>query len=626
MLDFVQMSETDGSHIQRRTAVIVDVLTVLRSMYYSAQTDGPPTIEVNSSLILSLENMITRHFSNTDLVCIVCDQDEHVPVTKGHTQNSRSTSAGLLPEYELRLPGNTSLVPAHQLALWKQQQREEQEAATRSRFSFVNKDSIDVTCKKLGVDFEAFKTRPLIEQLALILDASASHPLPDPWEFAVDSRSGNRQHTLSYIVSMMCFSTMYAYTPPRGAQLVFDGHYCTYSNFPHEVLLPDDDRPLTDRPLVLSSAETQEPVVIARPLSTKPSRPLVSTAVALPCFGKKGIELDNQLGEADHKIFAIIHKLHMAFLSQSDALATQLDSMDLPYDPPCYEIVSCDTDIFLQSLWFLTQYRYLSSKYKPPTDSQVVRLPRIVIRGRGKSSDKDARFCDMLEIFLALDRRLNPDTSARSDKDKGCAILSYLAVGFAYGSDYTLGFSNITADTMYKAYNTHGSYIGELVAVQCDNEEFPHISVRAEAYLRLVLASYYVKYQPALTKRGVIDVGMMNVKVARAFTEASQGAKWSKLIANPTMPLPEFKSMMAAMAKRFPTDEHLLGRFMLLQYYITLVSQVGQSQLLLPDPLCSGYEKIDGNKSCVASNIRFVASSDYYGLASKREQLLSTAK
>ena len=609
VMEYAGESFMSGEELPRRAAVLVDWLVWLRSRFYIPKGLAHATHD-NGALLLTIVNLITSLYRKTDRVFLVCDDDNNLPITKGHTQAARSAAAAaVLPEHELRLPSNADLVPAHHQAMHKLACRASQDTETKSRYSITNDEPISKTWAKLGLDPAELPTLNEHQRLCRIVDASFSHHIPDPWESAIESRAGNRSRTLPWIVMALAFSSR-AYSPPPTAMLVIDGHYCKAEHLEGAGFLehrPSCHSTLRDWPLVFTHAVSEDEFIVssrAQTMIIENERPAVDVVCNVAHHASRPIHVNfyNSLGEADHKIFADLDRLYSAL------------PPDAPWNSNCYEIVSTDVDLFLHAIWYLTQKCYLG-----PTPLDYETLPRIIINDKKGSEDQ---YCDMRALFTKLDQKLNgaePDPIARARR-----LLSYIVVAFAFDSDYTIGFCYIVADTMFTSFFENADYIGDLVTIDRSPEAYPHLSVvlNEDAYIKLVLACYYRKYSSNLSRGGIVRITDLSVeRVAEVMSEVP-GKKYLQHMDNPTMDLKTFKTMQTMLSKRLPSLEQLFARYSLLQYYIIMVSQIGLPRMILPDPLTAGFELVDPSKPCARNNIRFIASNDYDNLADLRKELI----
>ena len=626
VMEFAGEAFAEHTTIPRRAAVFVDWLVWLRSRFYMPK-GGPVRTHDNAALILLIENLVTGLFRKTDRVFLECDCDKNLPVTKGHTQAARSAaSAAILPDYELSLPSNVDLVESHLKAMHNMSLRAALEGETRIRYSFINNEPEDRSWAKLGLPMSEYADLTPFERRRRIIDASLAHPIPNPWESAIESRSGNRARTLPYIVSALAYGQA-AYTPPEGTALVINGHYCRPEHFDPESSFgrflkqnPEIAAALPDWPLVFTREQPEvsptDIIAVSRIHTIDCGRELPDISVHYTASTRGGaapINFHNTLGEADHKIFADLDRLHESLRAS------------YPKNEHCYEILSTDVDLFLHALWYLAYKKYVepaacadAMEVEQDVPPQQLLLPRIIINNKKDSKDQ---YCDMLSLFTKLDQKLNdadPNPVARAQR-----IMSYLTVAFAYDSDYTMGYCNIVAATMFAAYFENMAYIGPLVTI---NTRAPFrnlmVEVDEKAYLHLVLACYYRKYKPHFASAGVLRLTDLGVEQAQRTMDKMHGHKHHASMSNPTMCLKGFSTMITTLSKRFPPTWQLLARFFLIQYYVVMVSQVGSPHVVLPDPLESGFELVNPAQPCSRSNIRFIASNDFDNLTERRKEMI----
>ena len=599
---------------ERRRVTICDLLIKLRSMFYrqggpSSALAGPSPMARNGEFVSAIRELCVSLFQKSDIVVLSCDQTEHVPIAKGHTQASRRIEPGVLPDYELLNPNLDPLLRLkHQQAMVVISNREEEEAGNQSRYSFVNDDDLALVCEKLGLNAGLIRSMPPSEQRRAIYNASLSHPIPSPWEFAVSSHSGNRPKTMRYL-TMALVASQRCLNPHPGGYLVIDGHCADMAMFEQQpnftVGLPSDVR-LQDCPLILSHSR---PATYLKdsfiPMDTGDTTPKVG--VTMPVRGVSGtrdVDFHNTLGEADHKMIHIIHRLH------TEAPPENKDAY--------YEIITTDTDTFLQVLWYLTQEYFLE---RVPQDD----LPRILLNRR---LAKEQNFYDMRALFAKLRLQVGEGHKFLSAKEECENMLSFLTACFAFGSDYTVGFPFITIERLMGAYVKYtGNCLPPLVELDGDAE--------FELRVRVVPGYYTLLYRLAFYEANQKKCDALAKKLGLDFPEDMDAGHLEAIgadliqsrlpvVDNPTIAFAAFRSALTILSKGAMPADQLLARLLLLQNYVSLVSQLGRDHLRLLNPMYFGYRRVDDSLPVTSDNVEMQANSDYYGLKSAREQIFRT--
>ncbi len=589
------------------TITMHDALMFMQGLAYTGNSGQMS----NGQIIRSINKIIAHSFQRSDNVALVFDQDEYVPAAKGPVQSSRRRVAALLSANELAQRFNENLIPAHNKAVEMLQIKARQEAETRERYSFVNDDPEHVVLQKLGFTEAQTESMSVAERRIAVLERSAEHPVPQPWQLAVDFHNNRRRFTIPYIVQMMTLVPDYLCPIPFGGHLIVDGHYCQPSHFEGE--------PQT---FVSNVKNLQNTPLVIRPISSGLSvpvlglsKPIVQTSMSLFSDGSKTFDFSNTLGEAEPKFFNMISKLH----SNRD-VALDFDRCSLG---PCYKIASTDTDVFVMALFYLGRHFYFQNGACAQSSESDLLPPLVVIEKRIKQKSD---YCIMNDIFHLLDAKLNGETICRSTR--AMRYFSFLAVGFALDSDYTVGYNWIVAKTLYSTFQSYMADIGPLVSINqsCgQSRAFELLQIDCGAFQRLVIYSYYSAHKKlfdaanrALRLSFPHDI---TVDLAQTIT-ANIPKDHLGLLDNPLIPLEGFRVSLSQLSKRFPPLEQLAARMLLVQYYLSMVSQVGSNELVLLNPLDFGYQKIDPTLPTNVSNLAFVASHDYENLTARREQLL----
>lgn len=610
----------------RRHVVICDLLIYLKSLFHRREipnTDvtGAPVSGKNEQLAQTLHDYVSRMFMRTNLVVLCCDQQEHVSPAKGPTQMLRSSEPRPLPDYELLNPGlDPSLRDSHNLTTRKIEERKALERTNAERYSFVNDDEPERVCYKLRLGWDYISRMRPVDQRRAIVNASLRFALPTPWEFAINSGSGNRGRAMRYMVELLVFSKE-CLNPPPGTHLVLDGHYTKGKTFEGFCEAAEGLAALADlpnRPLVLSHnsavprGDSESDGMFGTLAGEADSSPLVDTKLE---YCGEFIDFYNTIGEADHKILHVIERLQAA--KPVGAAGTMM------------EVITSDTDAFLHILWYLARKRYIDrvpfgelprvllNRPNPPVKQKPDEPPR--------STDKRL-FYDMRQIFCLLDLKVNEYVPPDEYLWRAESLMSLLTVAFASGSDYTLGFNNLTSDRLLSVHLASRDTPGCRPLVVFDFQQPPEsqISVCPAAFQNLYFATFYDKHKAkftAIAKKGAlrfpehltyVHIRTVGEQIVRNYLPVTE---------NPTIELKAFRNALSQLSKGALSPEQLTGRLLCLVLYVSIVSQLGNANIRLLDPLYFGFETVDETRPPSASNIRFTSDNDLYRLTEKRERI-----
>ncbi len=614
VMSYVGGGMVNGQTLPPRRAVICDLLIWLQPLTHRRSVSNPDftggSVEGrNDELAVRFTEYASQLFQQTESVFFCCDQTEYVSMAKGPTQMGRTSEPGLLPDFEVRHEGITKeLRDGHEKALSNIRMAQLEKKVTADRYSFVNDDQPEVVCHKLGLEYKYLSTMSPANMQRAIVNASLSQPLPSPWNFAISSASGNRGRTMIYLMQILIFS-LRRLNPSPGRQLIVDGHYCstktlsTYPWFDGDGL--ESDARLQDFPLVL----TNNAHVGMDDDKYTINSPLVGTQVTFDGkLGPKKFHLQNTIGEADHKMIYLVDRIH------SECPPKNPDDI--------YEVITTDTDTFLQFLWYMNRKHHIDQV-------PLKELPRVILL---RVIQGNASYYDMREIYRLFDAMINAGFENTSALSRAARVFSMLAVSFMYDSDYTIGFSFITIEKLFASYLAYRDdprpsvQIGNLVLVDLNRPVEMQICVEAHAFLKLYFLAFYDVHKTnfdKLAKKGMLnfpqDLKYEHVKAVGDFNIKS----YLDSIANPTMPLKKFRSVLTQLGRSALSREQLLARFLCLSNYVSMMSQLGQPNILLMDPMFFGYRRPDETQAASSINIECIATADLFHLTKKRKDLLA---
>ena len=547
------------------SAILVDGTMQLHSIGNSRRSPGGAEhTPTNDDVLIRLSNLFDQLFMRTNTLYFAVDQTPYVPLAKAHVQAKRNKTTAL-PEYEMLFPGNAGCKAVEQS---RKSQFEKQKIELQRENTAASMTLLDMESPSDVIVRKMGLDRP--PSTRELLEASRSFYLPRPWQDAVSG--ANRCKTMRYITRMLTESNA-AYNPPVGKTLILDGH----------ARLDNQDVPLVlewDKRLPRS----MHPSTLGYVPGAQHPRPVVTSEWTL----------ENQLGEADAKIIHTIDRLY-----------------DCGKGHRTFEVVTADTDATLQCMWYLARLV-----------RDTGQCPEVVVNRYSATANQ---FLSVNKLMAELIRDYGQYIQGKHDPF--VVVTNVLVVCFAHSSDYTTGYSEITGEKMLETLRMHHNYVGNL----CVSESMGPGSVPVvcpAAYVRLVLCSYYVKYQKHFEKSLYNTPAKLSVAGVIGVTSSLVAADWRPFVAHPERcptSIDKFKSMMSNLAKRCPPAQQIAHRFWLLQYYVFMVHQYGDPSLRLDHVKYYDYATSSPDGEFHRKAVSFMATNDYENRHYHRQQYVMNA-
>lgn len=388
---------------------------------------------------------------------------------------------------------------------------------------------------------------------------SANSPLPTPWKAVMESRDKLRRWVVADALTALLDGKSEHRIRQKtvgdllGKKIIFDGHCLEWADLAHMqgfmgVLAPDGEvyevKSFEKWPEYASCTVYNTPIVLEYDLK-----------------GNRGFYFDpsrsNTLGEAD---FAIFHHI------QRERPESSLSHV---------QINSTDVDLC-----------YLSMIYWAKRSCEGARVPLLLHMGFVKSApfQNDRKPLPLLEqdessaaegekkktpYYVVIERLVRsvcgffekPGEMAdeESPADTLNNVLTYVCAMISAGSDYTEPYEYVTHSSFFKAISERAQYIQELVRAVDDG--MYGIRLCSSAYVRLIKAAFCYS--------------RMNRVPFKDFHFTNMDTKHIRnLVAKTNSNNPE---------RNFPGTDEIVFRAGNVYYYMIMMYQVGESNLVLPE-------------------------------------------
>jgi len=564
-----------------------------------------------------------RYPELTDFV-ICYDKGEFVPIGKGHEHANRATQ--LTNSGSLSSSANTSI----------DADNDEQEAPP------VQSDTIKRTkgrAKKQKIPLDTTPTDgiPFKQRRPYIV---ATKPVPRDIGKAISDRDDTRCEIIRNIVSHWIHpESPYRFDIPDGKSVTIDGHclmpYDVLS-FPFENRLASLDGKSVYHFDKMSEEEMQNRDVI-RAVQCTPVRLTKHDEVTWSLEWMN--ELRNFTGEADetmffiHKIFCQLHEANLTLeISSVDTdimmlgmiylEKMQLEKKALPeiiwrYAPNGSWVFYARTPLIqyqkmasLNALYHLVQNgqwtrpgsvdalaspskrKKTGNNVRDEIDDSTIDSPHMQNITEATSVDEPTETKKRKTRTKKTDRQWDDDATLGHQQRtawrnlKAPALSLSLAL-YSVGGDYTDGFAGITYESMFHAYRKYSGYIGNVATH--DPKTIYGGNMDGHAYTRLVKVAYAVsmEFKDPENPGSYINPVVTHVKTIQQLGR-------NKQYKMPSTPAVE-----------------LNGKQVL--YYLKLIIQVGNMQVVDPPAAIHGYNQIDKTKPICRTNIyrQTILPNDY---------------
>lgn len=526
--------------------------------------------------------------------------------------------------------------------LQKKHEIQEQLQSAASRLSVLDADLPHNALRIRDVQVEGMN---VLERALL---TCANELLPTPWRIICGGQ--NREILMRYITRGMLFDRHQHLDVPRGKQFILDGHCCSRDHLrvDDETRLAAPFRSLQDEctPLVFYNQADVPEDVLAGPDVARSTHDVDARDMQQEAPLEYGVQhrpyavahwdrrLHNTIGESDYTLFFYVLKL--------------LEPRD-PSQNNVVELVSVDTDIFLNGLWFLYKWR----QNMLSQDVAGREMPQLFLthgaswmKPHAGAGSVDLTMCykRMVEYYLDGDEHRMP---------------SLLACVCCCTGDYTLGYHNVPVKQFVEAFDQYAtldrgaqgqapylSRLAEYVETRAD-QHVPsttavtqhvleqdastgartwiarpmHLRMSGVVYRRLVKCAYAVKHAGVLKKAKIDDVTQVTLaRVRQLVNDHVTKGQYRGYVQDPQL-LPfdatEFEKLMASLKKRLPPDQEMGYRAGATLNQVIMVSQVGAARIDDSDLAALVFEPADSARPISSVNIQHRCREDYEG----REEL-----
>lgn len=575
--------------------VLDDVIVTMRQIIVYGQDKKPILAEdfvkwmrmkINARMALCRKGMIINF-----------DKHPFVPIQKGVVQDSRKLN-DVMPD-EISVPEGCENDPK-----WIKKIQAHENA----------KNNV----------FRILQERKIVKDRGFFIRKGECVPLP--WMEATSGR--NRGKLVRFMLKSFIEDPELKFLPPANKKLIVDGHYC--KSLKEWVEDSDEKRDYFTVPIALTNQHVMEvenatvhcgafEVILPTMCATVDDSTQLPTVTAEEMF-------ENKLGEFDATFLRHIMVI----------LANNLGNS--------FTIISIDSDILFISLWFMYKIRnlmpeVLSENIYGFTEEQMnnvienaksLQLYVHYAEDAGKYSyvDVNKLYQDLITDFF--DGCETNDVLTNEDKEG--VIPSLLAVIATRASDYTVGYSYISMETMIETYRLKFDVIGPIVTFP--RPRYDIVEIEGHNYQKLILEAYLMQHPKLIEifkkrksqfKSDVITLDILRELTKELVTKANRAiledpSSWNKLY---VMDDKKFQYALLNLSKRLPPKHDIRTRCKLLSGYLYMIHMYGNAQVFNLNPEIYGFKKVDPSKPYSLSNITVDTTNDYEGFEEKRRLYLA---